>query len=291
MNSNRARVQFLIIGLLATVLTGFALNNTYQNNKQRFEELTLDEFQELLRKKERFDSLAEAEKERRRTLHQAIVEHEDATGLLRTLNQYQQWLKTLNTGQRHELIEIEDPAELYSRIEQIRLQQKSKIFGMAGDFALPSNDLEPLTEWVQGFIQSNLEKIKSKTESRTRRWIAERSRNAQPWYLFYIHAERGNVNRDKMIDIKTVDDMADNLSDEAKIIIDQLETDEEKIKLAEVWIRNAVLAKIRPPVTDDRLYEFVRSLTPEERQRFDDLSPRTWRKQMEAYYYRKNRLE
>ena len=74
--------------------------------RARVNQLTADEKLELQRKQERFESLPIAERERLRQLHVQLESRPDSEQLLQVLRRYDQWLGSLQSGQRAKLLAL-----------------------------------------------------------------------------------------------------------------------------------------------------------------------------------------
>lgn len=249
-----------------------------------FADLTTEQVSEIQQQRKRFEELPEIEQQRRRELHRQMQEHPDSERLYATMDQFHDWLTTLRTSEFRGLLEIEGHQQQVARIRELRAEQESKIFGLSGDSALPKRDLVSLNAWTEKFVYSKVESIRQSVRESQRRQVARVPERGQPWYYYYY------FGRD-VAQLNDIENLAMNLSGEAQSILDSCESDQEKLQLGKVWIRQAVLAKIRPAVTDARLHEYYRQLQPEVRNQFDDLNPREWRRRLERHYYRNYSFE
>jgi hypothetical protein len=112
-----------LLGCLVLAAPARAQESAAQR-QQRIESMSPAAKRELLRQQEKFDALPLAEQERLRELHRQLSDpsNPDAPALRRVLHEYSEWLKTLSTADRRELLDLA-PAERIERIKQVQNEQ------------------------------------------------------------------------------------------------------------------------------------------------------------------------
>jgi hypothetical protein len=114
-------LQFAILLLLAGVALG---EESLSERRERLENMTALEKEEILRHQEQFHALPPAEQQRIRQLHEQLEDEADAAQLREVMGRYSQWLSTLPPYRRAELAELK-PAKRIERIKQL-LQEHTR---------------------------------------------------------------------------------------------------------------------------------------------------------------------
>jgi len=277
----RSLVPWLVL-LPCWVLNVGCEDETYQANLEKLGSMPPAELASLERARQQYLRLDAAEQDRRLRLHREIMRQDNAESLLLTASKFQEWLRTLNISERMDLLRIKDVDKFVAQVKRLRDRQEEMMFGSAGQTALPQQDYQQFSDWVDKFIHRHDDSLR-RFFGRRIRAFDRISRRLQPYFMYLAYASRDREHR--LFDRRDVEDVRGFLSAEAQSILDELNK-EEQIKLLAAWVQNACNAKIRPPVTDQQLYQFFQSLPPEQRQKYDDMSPRDWRRNLEQAYYR-----
>ncbi len=118
---------------------------TIAQRLERVKQMSAEEKAQLLRRQERFLSLAPAEQQRLRKLHHEIQQDPNAAQLREVMHHYYEWLKTLPEYRRAELATLE-PKQRLAQIRKWRAEQASP------------RDLQALTAWLEQFGTRNEER-------------------------------------------------------------------------------------------------------------------------------------
>lgn len=234
----------------------------------KIEEMSAAEKEELLRKREQFNRLATAEQQRLRSLHQAIESHADADDLQAVVNQYAEWLTTLSTNQRADLLSL----PLEERIKKIREIKRSSELSRFKDFTrLSEEDTRQVFKWLdEELIATARDRIMSDEKER------RRFDQLDPKARFHLKMRvMGILKSDESLPTaEQIDKLVARLSDEAQEEFLLQDSVEKKRMLARGLIQAVTESRRRPPeVSPDELERFFSELSPEDQERLERLPP------------------
>jgi hypothetical protein len=251
--------------------------------------LSAEQKEELLRKKDRFDSLPQVEQDRLRALHQSLASSAKAEELSRVMDRYCEWLKTLTSAQRAELRDL--PADKrIARIKELLQQQAGQRFQeYAG--SLPAEDREAIYRWLEDFITRNQDEIISQFTFDMKRRLADaHDEEARKRMLIMGFQYR---RPDSQMPMPTQEDFGEllaSLSPATRKKLEEAKTPEEKQARARELVRAAIFSRVFPPVSDEELRKFYVSLPADARDRLEGLDPeQTTRELRRMYYYERFR--
>lgn len=143
--------------------------------RQRVESMSPGEKAELLRKKELFDKLSAADREKLRRLHEDLQNDGDSEELRRIMHDYYEWWKMLPLSSRAELSSISSPKERVKKIMELK-QDELRRDPLKN---LSKEDADVLREWTEKYAkkfedtyqeyQKSLSKEKPRIGTRNRR--------------------------------------------------------------------------------------------------------------------------
>ncbi len=250
----------------------------------RLSHMSDEQRNELRIRKDRFEQLSPIEQIRRRQLHDELLMHPQSERLFTVAEEFERWLRSIDVAERTTLLTLENVDKQLEFVQRIRAEQESKFFGLAGATALPKQDVGPFSDWVEEFVRQRSERFLNQTNPRLRQNFSRASKTLQP-YLIFLAFSRATPE-DQLLDDPALENMLNVLSLEAKEILDLQEDGEARRKLALAWISNACRAKIHPPLTDQDLFNYLKTLPAESQHRYDDMNPSQWRRELERAYYR-----
>jgi hypothetical protein len=251
--------------------------------------LSAEQKEELLRKKERFDSLPPAEQDRLRELHKSLASSANAQGLSGVMDRYCEWLKTLTSAQRAELRDLPVDKRI-ARIKELLQQQAGQRFQeYAG--SLPAEDREAIYRWLEDFVVRNQDEITNQlTFDMKRRLNDAPDEEARKRMLIMGFQYR---RPDSQMPMPTQEDFGEllaSLSPATRKKLDEAKTPEEKQARARELVRAAIFSRVFPPVSDEELRKFYVSLPADARDRLEGLDPeQTTRELRRMYYYERFR--
>ena len=269
-------------GILALLAVPWFLAQTgddFISQKQRLAELTPEIKAELQRKRDEFERLPEDEQQRIREFHQLFSQLSEArqSHLKNVLRDYHEWLKELTPKERAVLrgMTIDDRIK---EIRRIRDEQQRQDFGIAGETKLPDEDLTPFTKWMSDLRTTKQALIEKVTQMR-----GDRSSERQIYAVLRLPPEEFR----KLISEEDLQQLSATLSKTGAAILNKSETFERKTELIQRWSQAAIVSTFRRKISEENLQKFYdNALTGEERDRFDELSPTQWRRDLTALYRR-----
>ena len=168
-------------GLAATA--GHLLaDESYDERVERLQKMSPEEKADLQRKKDRFDKLPEAEKQRLRDLNTSIMSDARSQELSETIRRYNRWLGTLSAAQRAEVLDERDPAKRITKIKELMKAQEERRFrDFVRDFAetLPPGDKDAFFKWFGDFVEHHKEQLVKRMRDDDRRRLEDADRSTR----------------------------------------------------------------------------------------------------------------
>ena len=252
--------------------------------REKIENLSSSEKEELLRKREQFARLPLKEQDRMRQLHDSIESHSDVEQLQSVVEQYSAWLKTLSTSQRIDLLSL-SPDERLERIREIKRRSEIDRFGRFTTRKLSMNDVREIFTWLDDeLISGDQERMLARLDSSERESLSKVDRRRRNLQMLKMVLEKDE-------DIPTsvqIDKLVDKLSQEAQREFRAQETDSDKRKLARSWIHAATASRMRPPkISAEELERYFREdLRPEEREELERMPRDRMQFELSRMYFR-----
>jgi hypothetical protein len=280
------RSRGTLLAILILILSFAPALRAAEANVQRAERLakmTAEQKDELLHKKERFDALSTDEKVRLRSLHDEIEATGHARQLHQTLSRYNDWLKTLSSAERAELLGL-DCDERIAKIKAILKRQESLRFReFAGN--LPEQDRDAIYGWLEEFVEKHEEELLKRS----------------PWPQFRQHKGDDPTRRRRMLMFTllrrstenattvapTREDFAEllpKLSEETRHEIERTPADRKPEVIREL-VRATLYSKSMPQVSEDELRTYFAKLDPTERERLETLDREQMRRELTRMYH------
>jgi hypothetical protein len=245
--------------------------------------LSPEEKTALYQKKVRFDALPPAEQERLRELNTAIANSNRAEELQTTLDRYYEWLKTLTTKQRADLLEL-PPDQRIERIKQLmQEQERARLRELRGE-RLPEADIDAIFNWLDAFLQEHEEEYLNRFSESHRARIkdldaAARRRDIMRWIVF-----RGPRSDGPLPTGEYLDQLKPKLTPATRAALDAAKTPEEKLQLARQWAFAAMYSKAFTKASDEDLKKIYDELPAEHRERLDRKSPEDVKRELTWIY-------
>lgn len=221
---------------------------------------------ELQQKRDRFEQLPAAERQRIRQLHDVIQAAPDRDALQSALRWYQQWLATLPSAQRAELLSL-PPAERVAEMKSIREGQAAR--RMLASTPLEMSDYMIIKRWLYGFVRRHEEELVAQLpEQFRRRW--ESTQQPRRYQMLANAVARDGLS--VKLDEADVRMMLNNLSAPAREALDAAGSG--RGELLREWLRLASqYQRPAPDVSNEQLREFFNELDERSRQRLETLPP------------------
>lgn len=284
MPSNHAR---FLIPVTLVVLNGWftaAIAVADPPTRETLEALSPDEKTALFQKKVRFDALPPAEQTRLRELNTAITKSAHSEQLHTTLDRYHEWLKTLTTKQRADLLEL--PADKrIERIKEIMQEQERARLRELGGQKLPEADIEAIFNWIDAFVQEHEEEYLQRFSESHRERVkdldaAARRRDIMRSIVF----SRGPRSDWPLPTGDYLDQMKPKLSPATRAALDSAKTPEEKLQLARRWAFDAMWSRAFTKASEEDLRKIYDELPAEHRERLDRKSPEDMKRELTWHY-------
>ncbi|WP_254507849.1 hypothetical protein [Anatilimnocola floriformis] len=244
--------------------------------------LSPEEKAALLQKKERFDALAKEEQDRLRALNTSITSSEHGDQLHRTLDRYHEWLKSLTTKQRADLLGL--PAEQrVERIKELMQEQERARLRDLGGKQLPEDDIDAIFGWLDEYMKQHEDKYLERLPDDVRKRILDQEEVSRRRSLMRGIIMRGPRNDFPMPLREDFERLLPKLSGATRAALDSAKTPEEKQQLARQWIFSAMISKVLPAASEEDLKKVFSELPPDQRERLERKSPEelkrelTWR--------------
>jgi hypothetical protein len=244
------------------------------DNRALIEAMSPAEKMELERKCDRFYGMGKAEQTKLRKLHQQLERHAHTDHLRNVMQRYAEWLKTLPSGQRSELLSL-PPQERIAEIK--RLMQERETWQMRHFFSreqLADEDLEAIGKWLDDFIAKHEEELLDKVPMFRER-ISGLSDPAKRRLLLYFGL-RMNPRRDLFQPTnEEIGELELRLSEQARQQLSEAREDNRYGELAQAWLRAALYSKrLSPPVDREAMHKYFNEvLDARQREYFESLPP------------------
>ncbi|MEQ8790605.1 MAG: hypothetical protein RIC55_30185 [Pirellulaceae bacterium] len=252
--------------------------------RDRLEQMSAQEKQELQGKSTRFYELPEGEQERLREMHKQLNAHPESARLRQVMDRYAQWLRTLPSGERAELLSLSEE-ERIPRIRELMQQHEAQQFHRLVSSKLPAHDLRSIYEWLNDIAQRHEKEILAEASDEFRRRYGEEEDDEsrrRRMLVFALTSRRGDL---PFVQTTDVEQLVDRLSPEARDALAEMRTAEDRGRLLRDWVRGAIFARMNPPVSEEKLREFfVNELDSEQRQRLESLSAEQMQQELQRMY-------
>jgi hypothetical protein len=258
------------------VLTCVALgDDSARQRAARIENMTAEQKEELLRKKQRFEELSKEDQDRLRVLHEAIARDPQAQQLEETAKRFNRWLATLSSPQRAALLDIQDPQERIARIKEVMQQQQEQRFR---DFlpTLSQEDREAVRNWLSDkwladFVMRHEEAVAKNMSREVRDRLNDlpqddprrREMLMGSWKMQYAR----NEPETPVPNQPAIDELLASLSAETRQQLTQPPMDEQRQARVRELVRAAVWSRSPPQVTREELLKFYEGMKSDDPRR------------------------
>jgi hypothetical protein len=252
--------------------------------REDIEKLPPEEKAALLQKKERFDALSPEKQAQMRELDAQIAASQQSKQLYSTLDRYHEWLKTLTSAQRVELLELPTD-ERVERIKDLMQEQERKRLRDLGGRQLPEADTDAIFKWLEDYMHKNeeqfLERLPKDFAAKLRS-SDEVSRRRSLMRGIIMRGPRGEFPLPTRDDLER---LLPTLSQPTRQVFESVKTPDEKQNLARYWIFHAVVSKVLPPASDEDLQKILRELPPDQRERLERKTPEEVKRELTARFH------
>ena len=236
----------------------------------RITQMSDEQKAELLGKKERFESLTEAEKSRLVGLHKAVSSEPNALKLEETIRRYNRWLSNLSSGQRAAILKIADPQQRIVKIKELMEQQEKDRFTLFVEEEVTKPDRDAIYAWVEDFVAKNAQKIMHKLPEQSRERLdripdeVERRRQLLGTWSWHLRRRDPDMPMPKKSDF---DELFAKLSPEARTRVNALTKADTRDQRLTDLMRAAIVSRNYTPPTRDELVRFYAGMPSDDPRR------------------------
>lgn len=273
----RKELRPLFFLLLLMGGTAWGQNASPTAVSHRLEAMTSPQRDELRQKKDFFDDLPRAERERLRDLRKQIEDAPDREDLLAVMVRYSEWLKSLSWEKQDELKRLPTEQRI-AAIKEILEQQEKQRFSELMRRKLPPEDYGVILEWFNTVMSSNFERLLNTVppEDRARlNGVTDpfRRRMEVLRILRKLSGDQGRRPLEGMeITSKHMEQLTDRLSPEAQQLLKEASDDDQRRAIVRDWVSAATWSRFVPRVSDDDLRRFLeKEADPELRHYLENL--------------------
>jgi hypothetical protein len=245
------------------------------DRRQRVEQMSPAEKQELWELQQRFYRLDPEQRDRLRQLHAEMENQPEAERLRAIMARYANWLKTLPAGERAELLSL--PPE--ERIAQIRAivqrQATSQMRYLVAD-ELSDRDLAAIVFWMKDIVRRREPEILQKLPMLPRGMLDAMGPEQRVETMVRAIHQRFGLRPDLLRPTaEDIQRLKEQLSPAAVGRMEQAREEGQLTELAENWIRAALAGRRGgPPVDRAELERFYREELDEDEREFLESLPR-----------------
>jgi hypothetical protein len=252
---------------------------------ERLRNMTAEQKEDLLRKKEHFDKLegGDAERERLRALHASIAAAENSSELQSTLSRYHAWLGTLSSSQRAEVRDLPADKRIARIKELVRQQEMQRFQAFVGN--LGESDRQAIFKWLGDFVMEHEDEILDQLSRDQRQAIDGQTdpEIKQRMLGFQMAIQRQNPKMPTP-DREDLNKLLASLTAETLAQIEQAPATEQPERVREL-VRAAIFSRRIPPVSDEDLRKFYTDLQAEQRERLEGLEPEEFKRRLTWMYH------
>lgn len=251
-------------------------DGSYSANRERLAEMSPEQLEQLSRKRDSFELLMPQERDKLRRLDQELHAEPNAEQLMQTLRGYHEWLSTLRSSEQAKIKDEKDPVARISEIRRLVSSRRQTDIGLTNETRLPPEDNDALRKWVGEFASRQQAEIAKLFPAPDRGPPLGNRRGGQAQvFRFVVSVIRGSIPEDKLAELVSPEDLAqlaESLSPKARGILDNQQTQPEKIRLVFRWVNASFMPRVSEEelrrfltdALDDKQREIVYRLGPEE---------------------------
>ena len=269
MNPTKPLLLLVLVPLLMTPLAH--AQTELAPTRAALEAMSPVEKEALAEKRTRFDALPTAEKERLRQLNSDLTADPQANELRGIMSRYYEWLKTLTSDQRAQLLSTPTDQRL-AKIQKLLAEQEQQRFRRLADQRLSPEDMEQVYHWTTTYIRSRETRLIAVLPQERRREIEQIPEEAHRWRTLFWQLRSHDLPDPILPTQEEIDGLVSTLSEEAKQIFAAATDDLQRKELVQRWIRASMFSRLVQSVSEEDLMEFMQNeLDPRTRARLESL--------------------
>jgi hypothetical protein len=254
--------------------------------RERLLKMDAAEKERLERQTERFESLAPAEKEKLRDVHEELSAATDGEQLFAVLQRYCEWLKTLNAADRSELLSL--PAESrVARIRELMKDQEEKRLRQLAN--LSYEDTRAVLDWLDKMVEPHESQLAALLSRESREFVQRfddpRVRRKMTVWSLFREGKRDELRETIQPSPEDLALLLNQLSQQKKDEfnkIGDLQTQQDTVR---GWIFWSVFRPSYRPVSDKELHKFFTGLPTEKQAELERLPREEMHHELRKLYY------
>lgn len=275
-------------------------DESLDERRQRVEQLSPDDLEELQRKREAFANLSPDRQRNLRTFHQDLEADPRAAELRETLQRYSAWLRTLPAGRRAELLGLpadERMSQIKQLLEQQRREQEQRV-ARSGGKVLSPDDGKVFIAWAEQWVGEHEEELLNMVPPgffRDRLKQTEDPARRRMSLLFVLTRYRAEGSAPPQIPTdEDFEKLAEKLSEGPRAELKALPGRKERLDLVSEWGRGIFMNQFQPlaPSREELEKFFREEVNPNDRAWLEGLPPerfaRELRRLFQAHSMRRN---
>jgi hypothetical protein len=278
--------------------------NSPAERRQRLEGMSAQAKEELLAKFDKFESLSADDQERLRRLDAQVGIDPQADRLRRIMARFHEWLKTLLTTERADLL-ASDATDRIAGIRRLRHEQEARLAGQAGGPLLLPRDVDALHKWMEKFAadhETELTSIKSLPDGQKKRLDSPNPaiRRIGLTGIAWMQWRNGNVGNGKTVSVsdKEIEQLKDALSKAFSDELNSKPTRQQRIQTIRGWVNAVRFSAFArqggqggPAISPEELSKFLEGLPAPERNKLMDLPRDEMNQRLRMLYFQHKRRE
>lgn len=267
--------------LIVGVMIGAADSPSASPSSNRSESaISARQREQFLHNRQRFDELAPAEQQRLRNLYSSINGAADAKRLKAVMERYHEWLKTLPSGQRIELLKLPVEQRL-QQIKTLRRREERQRFNELASRELAAPDRRAILDWMYAVAQSR-DRIRTTLNAEQLRRFERLDADAKKRIFLMalrrrVTADRATIERMRITDPE-IRRLLGDLTDEASEVLKAARQRGQQRNVVQKWVVAALFSRSLPRIAPASLRKFREGLDAASRDYLENLP----RDQMQA---------
>ncbi|NQU22234.1 MAG: hypothetical protein HQ567_13200 [Candidatus Nealsonbacteria bacterium] len=237
--------------------------------RRRIARMSAEEKAELAQRQQQLERLEQKdpdEPQRLRKLHDAIEQQSDANELRETMRRYSEWLKTLPTYRRMELVEM-NAGERIEEIKRLQAEHQQEL--------TQHRDAEVVFRWMRDYAQEHADQLTRGMPESARRKIDGLDPTVHRRWLFWMAWHQlSRPGRTTLLDEAEMKDLCSKVSPETATQLERMSVDDQRRKIAgmirDAFHHESAARNMRGPLPEEhekRLAQFFEDkLTSKQRE-------------------------
>jgi len=282
----RSRILHLAAcGVALLLLAAVAWADSPAERAASLAKLSPEQKEDLLRKKQRFDALDPAEQQRLRELHAALAAAADGEQLHTIAVRYANWLKSLQAGERAEVLSLPTDQRI-SRMKEIMRQQEIRRFKDFANYNLPAADQDQIYQWLDRFVAEHEKEVLDALSDRDRRHVRSISddKARRRALIMRLPSRRFGNARMPFPSKEEIATMIKGLSEPTRRELEKTQDPELRQQQGYELVGGAIASIAMPPPSEEELRKFYAEMPADRRARLETMDPDEQQRELRVEY-------